>query len=82
MDLLRESVYHDQDGIVTFGLREFTYKVCGDYLPPLIWDSIGHECANWASREGFGSVAGFTALNICRNISGNAWPPVVASNEL
>ena len=56
MDLLRESVYHDQDGVVTFGLREFTYKVCGDYLPPPVWDSIGHKGANWASREGFGSV--------------------------
>ena len=82
MDPLRESVYHNQDVIVTFGLREFTYKVCGDYLLPLVWDSIGHEHADWASREGFGSGAGFTALNICCNISGNARPPVVVSNEL
>ena len=81
MDLLREPVYHDQDGIVALGRREFADQICGDYLPPPVWDLIGHEHADWTSREGLGLVAGLAALNICSDISGNAWPPVIVAEE-
>ena len=67
---------------VALGLREFADQICGDYLPPLVWDLIGHEHADWTSREGLGLVAGLTALNICSDVSGNAWPPVILVSSI
>ena len=41
MNLLRQAIHHHEDGIVPFGVWEFSDHVYGDHLPASVRDLVG-----------------------------------------
>ena len=82
MDLLGETIHKDADGIVSLRLWERTNQVYTDFLPRLGGYALGVQRVVWALTYGFHPLTLLTALHILPDVSLNAWPPVIAIDEL
>src|SRR5258708_21939552 len=52
MNLLRQAIYHHKDGVVPFGVQEFSDHVYGDHLPASVSDLVRDQLPRLLCWEG------------------------------
>src|SRR5258705_13717598 len=74
---LGQVIHHHEDGIVSFGVWEFSDHVYGDHLPASIRDLVGDQLPHLLCWEGLCLVACTASCNELSNVPRQPWPPVV-----
>ena len=82
MDAFRQSVHYHEDGVVSLGLWQFSNSVNGNDLPMAAWDPVWGELPHFLHQKGFAAVAGVAPCHIAGDTAGDAWPPVIAGDQL
>src|SRR6266436_4959634 len=63
MNPLRQAIHHHKDGIVPFGVQEFSDHVYGDHLPASVRDLVGDQLLHLLHWEGLCLVASIASCN-------------------
>ena len=82
MDLLGKPIHKHTDGIVSLGLWKRSNQVHADLLPRLSGYIVGVQWVVGALTYWLHPLALLTALHVLPDVPLDAWPPVVASDEL
>src|SRR6266436_3977506 len=82
MDARGQPVDYHEDGIVSFRLWQFSDGVNRNNLPMVAWDLVWGKLPHLQCWKGLAPVAGVAPCHVAGYIVRDAWPPVIAGDQL
>ncbi len=78
----RSAASYYEDGIISFGIWQFSNSVNRNDLPTAAWGPVWHKLPHLLCQERLAAVAGIAPCYIAGSIAGDAQPQIIVKDQL